>query len=198
MPRPIGLHPGPFSRSAPPTLRRRGTGTLLGTGPTPPPGLNPSTGAGTCPGRPGTGRGLGTYGVSGHAASVAGATTAGGRQRRRRAQRPTPRPAVQHAPQLPAVSLYTELRRRVLTLQAPPAPLRGALKTALRDGLERIRRDPASSEGWALFLLAPRMLLYRQQGENKIALEELHRRVAALATGHHQQLLDEAAAAQRP
>ena len=128
-------------------------------------------------------------------ASVAGATTAGGRRRRRRAQRPTPRPAVQHAPQLPAVSLYTELRRRVLTLQAPPAPLRGALKTALRDGLERIRRDPASSEGWAMFLLAPRMLLYRQQGENKIALEELHRRVAALAAGHHQQLLDEAAAA---
>ena len=105
------------------------------------------------------------------------------------------RPVVRHAPQLPAVSLYTELRRRVLTLQAPPAPLRGALKTALRDGLERIRRDPASSEGWALFLLAPRMLLYRQQGENKIALEELHRRVAALAAGHHQQLLDEAAAA---
>ena len=128
-------------------------------------------------------------------ASVAGAHNAGGRRRRRRAQRPTPRPVVRHAPQLPAVSLYTELRRRVLTLQAPPAPLRGALKTALRDGLERIRRDPASSEGWALFLLAPRMLLYRQQGENKIALEELHRRVAALAAGHHQQLLDEAAAA---
>lgn len=130
-------------------------------------------------------------------AAVAGAIT-GGRRRRRRAPRPTPTPCVQqptHAPHLVAVNLHTELRRRVLTLQAPPAPLRGALKAALREGLERIRHDPASPDGWALFLLAPRMLLYRQQGENKIAVEELHRRVTALAAGHHQQLLDEAAAA---
>ena len=130
-------------------------------------------------------------------AAVARAVT-GGRRRRRRPQRPTCGPLSQQpspALHLRAVSLHAELRRRVLTLQAPPAPIRGALKAALRDGLERIRQDPASPDGWTLFLLAPRMLLYRQQGENRIALEELHRRVATLAAGLHQQLLDEAAAA---
>ena len=48
------------------------------------------------------------------------------------------------------VDLVAELRRRVYTLQAPPGPIRGALKNAMRAGLAEAQRDPV-----------PRMLLHR-------------------------------------
>ena len=59
------------------------------------------------------------------------------------------------------VDLAHELRRRGYTLQSPPGPMGGALKAALSAGLTEVQRDPSSAEGWKLFLLAPRMLLYR-------------------------------------
>ncbi|CAJ1341120.1 unnamed protein product, partial [Effrenium voratum] len=40
------------------------------------------------------------------------------------------------------VDLVAELRRRVYTLQAPPGPIRGALKNAMRAGLAEAQRDP--------------------------------------------------------
>ena len=93
------------------------------------------------------------------------------------------------------VDLAHELRRRVYTLQSPPAPMRGALKAALTAGLTEVQRDPSSAEGWKLFLLAPRMLLYRGRGETRVPRAELDKRVALLAAGQCRDLLDAAAEA---
>ena len=79
------------------------------------------------------------------------------------------------------VDLAHELRRRVYTLQSPHGPTRGALKAALTAGLTEIQRDPSSAEGWKLFLLAPRMLLYRGRGETRVPRAELGELSAASA-----------------
>ncbi|MCR9103328.1 MAG: hypothetical protein NXI25_25490, partial [bacterium] len=91
------------------------------------------------------------------------------------------------------VDLAHELRRRVYTLQSPPGPMRGALKAALTAGLTEVQRDPSSAEGWKLFLLAPRMLLYRGRGETRVPRAELDKRVELLAAGQCRDLLDAAA-----
>ena len=77
----------------------------------------------------------------------------------------------------------------------PPGPMRGALKAALSAGLTEVQRDPSSAEGWKLFLLAPRMLLYRGRGETRVPRAELDKRVALLAAGQCRDLLDAAAEA---
>ena len=64
--------------------------------------------------------------------------------------------------------LGAELKRRVYTLQSPPLQIRGALRQALRAGLELVREAPDQEAGWKLFLLAPRMLLYRERGQTRV------------------------------
>ena len=93
------------------------------------------------------------------------------------------------------VDLAHELRKRVYTLQSPPGPMRGALKAALTAGLTEVQRDPSSAEGWKLFLLAPRMLLYRGRRETRVPRAELDKRVELLAAGQCRDLLDAAAEA---
>ena len=73
--------------------------------------------------------------------------------------------------------------------------MRGALKAALTAGLTEVQRDPSSAEGWKLFLLAPRMLLYRGRGETRVPRAEPDKRVALLAAGQCRDLLDAAAKA---
>ena len=96
------------------------------------------------------------------------------------------------------VCLATACRTRVLTLQSPPASLRGILRGALRRGLE-LAADSSSPEGqtrgWKLFVLAPRMLLYRSSGETRIPPSELQRRCELFRSGEWQRLLAEAAGA---
>ena len=90
------------------------------------------------------------------------------------------------------------LKQRVYTLQSPPRQLRGLLRNAFRVGLETMRDAPSSeeaSDGWKLFLLAPRMLLYRSPGEQHVPPEELRRRERAFQGGHWRELLQEAAGA---
>ena len=68
----------------------------------------------------------------------------------------------------------------------PPRQLRGLLRHALRIGLETIRDAPTperASVGWKLFLLAPRMLLYRPPGTSRVPPDELRRREALFQAG---------------
>ena len=75
------------------------------------------------------------------------------------------------------VCLEDAVRCRTLTLQGVPARLRGALRTAMRTGLELIseRTSPLHElRGWKLFLLAPRMLLHRSAGQARIPPRNWH------------------------
>ena len=99
---------------------------------------------------------------------------------------------------LDAVPIEEVLRQRVLTLQAVPARLRGALRTAFRTALQLIHDCPSPQQelqGWKLFLLAPRMLLYRAGRESRVPPNELDRRCEAFNRGEWPQLLQCASAA---
>ena len=96
---------------------------------------------------------------------------------------------------LDGIDLEATLRSRVLTLQGVPTRLRGALRTAMRAGLELIseRTSPQLElRGWKLFLLAPRMLLHRTAGATRVAPGELARRCEAFARGEWPALLQAA------
>ena len=107
-----------------------------------------------------------------------------------------------HLEVLQALDLEAELRNRVYTFQSAPRQLRRLLRNAFRVGLEHIRDAPTqaqASTGWKLFLLAPRMLLYRAPGAGQVPPEELRRREKVFLAGQWLDLLREAAsAAQQP
>ena len=98
----------------------------------------------------------------------------------------------------------TSARDATLTLQGVPARLRGALRTAMRTGLELIseRTSPLQAlqelRGWKLFLLAPRMLLHRSAGQARIPPAELALRCEAFARGGWLTLLQAAAGTAAP
>ncbi|CAK9047629.1 unnamed protein product [Durusdinium trenchii] len=117
------------------------------------------------------------------------------RARAPRTSPPPPRPDSRADALWATRDLADEFQRRVYTLQAPPPFLRGALRAALHAGLAQIRDDPDSPAGWGLFLLAPRMLLFRRRGETRVARDALEERAALLARGAYADLLDQAAAA---
>ena len=102
---------------------------------------------------------------------------------------------------LDGVALPDCVRHRVLTLQSVPTRVRGALRTALRAGLQLIV-SPHSPEdalrGWKLFMLAPRMLLYRSAGTTHIPPAELDRRCELFQQGGWTQLLQEAQQSSAP
>ena len=81
---------------------------------------------------------------------------------------------------------------------ASPRQLRGLLRNAFRVGLEHIRDAPTqaqASTGWKLFLLAPRMLLYRAPGTGQVPPEEPRRREKFFLAGQWLDLLREGASA---
>ena len=96
----------------------------------------------------------------------------------------------------------TDLREhRVYTFQSPPRQLRGLLRNALRVSLEAIRDDAGTDterDGWKLFLLAPRMLLFRTPGVAHVPPQEFKRRERLFCEGSWTQLLRESVAAAQP
>ena len=98
---------------------------------------------------------------------------------------------------LDEVNLSEEFRRRAFCLQGVPGFMRGALRTVYRRALEYIRTHrgtAAESRGWKLFLLASRMLLYREKGQTWIDADELERRLLSLRSGSWLDLLRDARA----
>ena len=79
-----------------------------------------------------------------------------------------------------ASDLGAELKRRVYTLYGSPTP---------SAGLELVREAPDREAGWKLFLLVPRMLLYRERGQTRVPPEELTRRVDLLSKDRWDELL---------
>ena len=110
---------------------------------------------------------------------------------------PAPVAPPQPAPSAAAFAsdLSTELKRRVYTLQSAPPQIRGALRQALRAGLELVRDAPEQDTGWKLFLLAPRMLLFRERGQARVSPQELAKRVELLSQDRWDELLCQAAQA---
>eukprot|EP00434_Breviolum_minutum_P019350 symbB.v1.2.017057.t1/scaffold1314.1/size125707/10 len=100
---------------------------------------------------------------------------------------------------LDAVDLLAAFHRRVYTFQYPPRPLQGILAFAFRKGLQPLLSSQPNSlqceRGWKLFLLTPRMLLYRPRGNASIPATDLRRRAASFQAGRWLQLLNEAAEA---
>ena len=94
--------------------------------------------------------------------------------------------------------LAATLGQRVYTLQTVPGKLRGLYKATLRTALALISSRPtpkAETQGWALFLLTSRMLLYREPGQTRLSAEELDRRAATFRAGDYASLLAAAATA---
>ena len=111
-------------------------------------------------------------------------------------------PLHRHLPCLRETDLRAEFEHRVYTFQSPPRQLRGLLRNnALRVSLEAIRDDAGTDterDGWKLFFLAPRMLLFRTPGVAHVPPQEFKRRERLFCEGSWAQLLRESvAAAQR-
>ena len=103
-------------------------------------------------------------------------------------------------PHLRSIDLAAELGNRVYTFQSPPRQLRGLLRNAMRVALEAILDGAGTDtelDGWKLFVLAPRMLLFRAPGAARVPLAELARRERLFCEGKWVQLLVESAAAAR-
>ncbi|CAK0891748.1 unnamed protein product, partial [Prorocentrum cordatum] len=97
---------------------------------------------------------------------------------------------------LDATDAASVLRARVPTLQRAPAFARGPFRNALRKALELIREGEAdetgAARGWKLFLLLPRLLLWREAGQQRIPKEQLLERFTRFEAGDWAQLLTEA------
>ncbi|CAE7250676.1 unnamed protein product [Symbiodinium sp. CCMP2456] len=107
-------------------------------------------------------------------------------------------PLHSHLQSLRDVALLKEFENRIYTFQSPPRQLRGLLRNALRVSLEAIRDGAGTDrecEGWKLFLLAPRMLLYRTPGTTHVPPEEIKRRERLFCDGQWTELLRESAGA---
>ena len=98
---------------------------------------------------------------------------------------------------LDSVDLAATFQERVFTFQQPPRQLQGLLAFAFRKGLQTLHHAPSdvhAERGWKLFLLGPRMLLYRPRGAAQVP-DELRRRAQNFQAGRWLQLLTEAAQA---
>ena len=88
-------------------------------------------------------------------------------------------------------------RRRASVMRSPPKILWGALRSALRVALHEIvngaerREEGIQCRGWKLFLLMPRMLLFRNPRGSKIPTQRLIARFAAFSRGERDKLLIE-------
>ena len=111
-------------------------------------------------------------------------------------------PLHRHLPFLRETDLRAEFEHRVYTFQSPPRQLRGLLRNnALRVSLEAIRDDAGTDterDGWKLFFLAPRMLLFRTPGVAHVPPQEFKRRERLFCEGSWAQLLRESVAAAQP
>eukprot|EP00439_Symbiodinium_sp_Y106_P027522 s2258_g3.t1 len=114
---------------------------------------------------------------------------------------PAAKSPYRHLPCLRETDLRAEFEHRVYTFQSPPRQLRGLLRNALRVSLEAIRDDAGTDterDGWKLFLLAPRMLLFRTPGVAHVPPQEFKRRERLFCEGSWTQLLCESVAAAQP
>ena len=85
--------------------------------------------------------------------------------------------------------------KRARVFKSPPAFLKGAFRSCLRLALEEVERgrsefnEVRSVRGWKLFLLVPRLLLYRGARGGKIPKKQLQERFTLFAQGHWLHLL---------
>lgn len=82
------------------------------------------------------------------------------------------------------------------TLQTVPPRIRGAYRAALRQALTLLINRPspqAETQGWKLFFLTSRMLLFRSPGQSTVPNPELNRRVEMFQRGEWLLLLQQAA-----
>ena len=86
---------------------------------------------------------------------------------------------------LDTVDVGNIFRRRASVMRTPPKFLCGAFRSALRVALHEIvngaerREESIQCQGWKLFLLLPRMLLFRNPRGGKIQKQQLRARFAA-------------------
>ena len=90
---------------------------------------------------------------------------------------------------LDCVNLEEVFQVRALVMKTVPMFMRGAFRTALKVGLEEMNgghstgNEEVSTRGWKLFLLLPRMLLYRPPRGGLIPRRRLEERVAQFNNG---------------
>ena len=96
---------------------------------------------------------------------------------------------------LDGVDLVDAFAKRARVFKSPPAFLKGAFRSCLRLALEEVECgrsefiDVRSVRGWKLFLLVPRLLLYRGARGGKIPKKQLQERFTLFAQGHWLHLL---------
>ena len=97
---------------------------------------------------------------------------------------------------LASVDLESVFSQRACVMKAVPGFMRGAYRSAMRLALAEIDEGRAHnmnmrmSRGWKLFLLLPRLLLFRPPRGGKIPKAQLHRRFEAFARGEWATLMD--------
>ena len=97
---------------------------------------------------------------------------------------------------LASVDLESVFSQRACVMKAVPGFMRGAYRSAMRLALAEIDEGRAHnmnlrmSRGWKLFLLLPRLLLFRPPRGGKIPKAQLHRRFEAFARGEWASLMD--------
>jgi hypothetical protein len=100
---------------------------------------------------------------------------------------------------LDEVDIAEVFRTRCLVLQSAPRFFKGSLRNALRLTLEAVKESRGQGQvhtrAWKAFLLVPRLLLHREQGQAKLTKETLHTRYADFQAGRWRRLLQDAASA---
>ena len=101
---------------------------------------------------------------------------------------------------LDEVNLEEVFRDRALVMKKPPAFLKGAyqgaVRLAMQEALSETRSEPSRTRAWKLFLLLPRILLFRQgRGGLMIPKNKLRERFAMFAESHWITLLRQGQAA---
>ena len=93
------------------------------------------------------------------------------------------------------VDLVDAFAKRARVFKSPRAFLKGAFRSCVRLALEEVERGRSESNevrsvrGWKLFLLVPRLLLYRGARGGKIPKKQLQERFTLFAQGHWLHLL---------
>ena len=88
-------------------------------------------------------------------------------------------------------------RRHCAATSAPSARCSSGTRTALEALLDAATIED-ECDGWKLFMLAPRMLLFRAPGQSCVPVQELRCREQAFLAGHWPELLRHGAAAAAP
>ena len=94
---------------------------------------------------------------------------------------------------LDEVNLEEVFRDGAWVMKKPPTFLKGAyqgaVRVAMQEALSETRSEPSRTRAWKLFLLLPRILLFRQGRGGLIPQNKLRERFAMFAEGHWTTLL---------